>query len=49
MAGHKRFRSGAWRLTVEGPKDPITGKRRQISRTVREPNTKADRDCRALR
>jgi integrase len=26
---------------VEGPTDPITGKRRQISRTVREPNTKA--------
>jgi hypothetical protein len=41
VAGHTRFRSGAWRLTVEGPTDPITGKRRQISRTVREPNTKA--------
>jgi hypothetical protein len=32
---------GAWRLTVEGPKDPITGERQQIHRTVREPNTKA--------
>ena len=41
MGGHKRFRAGAWRLTVEGPKDPITGKRRQVHRTVRAPNTKA--------
>ncbi len=41
MAGHKRFRAGAWRLTVEGPPDPITGKRQQVNRTVRQPNTKA--------
>ena len=41
MAGHKRFRSGAWRLTVEGPLDPITGKRQQLNRTVRQPNMKA--------
>lgn len=41
MGGHKRFRVGAWRLTVEGPKDPITGGRRQVHRTVRAPNTKA--------
>lgn len=42
MAGRKRFRAGAWRLTVEGPhKDPITGKRLKINRTVGEPNTKA--------
>lgn len=41
MAGHKRFRSGAWRLTVEGPPDPITGTRQQLNRTVRQPNTKA--------
>ena len=41
MAGHKRFRAGAWRLTVEGPKDPITGERRQVNRTVQAPNTKA--------
>ena len=38
----QEFRAGAWRLTVEGPpEDPITGKRRTINRTVREPNTKA--------
>jgi hypothetical protein len=41
VAGHKRFRAGAWRLTVEGPPDPITGKHQQLYRTVREPNTKA--------
>ena len=41
MAGHKRFRAGARRLTVEGPPDPITGKRQQVNRTVRQPNTKA--------
>jgi hypothetical protein len=26
VTGHKRFRAGAWRLSVEGPPDPITGK-----------------------
>jgi hypothetical protein len=41
MAGHKRFRAGAWRPTVEGPRDPITGKRQQVNRTVRAPNTRA--------
>jgi hypothetical protein len=40
MGGHRRFRAGAWQLTVERPKDPITCKRRQVHRTV-EPNTKA--------
>ncbi|HZM38356.1 MAG TPA: hypothetical protein VFB94_04535, partial [Acidimicrobiales bacterium] len=40
MTGHKRFRAGAWRLTVEGPPDPITDKRQQVYRTVREPNTR---------
>jgi hypothetical protein len=41
VAGHKRFHAGAWRLTVEGLTDPITGKRQQLNRTVRELNTKA--------
>jgi hypothetical protein len=41
MPGHKRFRAGAWRLTVEGPPDPITGNPQQVHRTVRAPNTKA--------
>jgi hypothetical protein len=41
MRGHKRFKDGAWRLTVEASKDPITGKRRAVNRTVRAPNTRA--------
>ena len=41
MRGHKRFKDGGWRLTVEASKDPITGKRRQLNRTVRAPNTRA--------
>jgi integrase len=40
MRGHKVFRWGAWRLTVEGPRGP-GGKRNQITRTVRAPDTKA--------
>ena len=41
MRGYKRFRSGAWRLVAEGPKDPITGKRQQVFRTIRVPNNRA--------
>jgi hypothetical protein len=41
MRGHKRFKDGAWRLVVDAGKDPITGKRRQVNRTVRAPNTRA--------
>jgi hypothetical protein len=41
MRGHKRFKDGAWRLVVEAGNDPITGKRRQVDRTVRAPNTRA--------
>ena len=41
MRGYKRFRAGAWRLTVEGPTDPTTGKRQQVNRTVRAPNNRA--------
>lgn len=41
MAGSKRFKDGAWRLVVEGPRDRFTGKRRPINRTVRAPNTRA--------
>jgi hypothetical protein len=39
MRGHKRFKDGSWRLIVDAGKDPMTGKRRQIFRTVRAPNT----------
>jgi hypothetical protein len=41
MRGQKRFKDGAWRLTVEASKDPITGKRRAVNRPVRAPNTRA--------
>src|SRR4029453_6037049 len=41
MRGHKRFKDGSWRLIVDAGKDPMTGKRRQIFRTVRAPNTRA--------
>lgn len=41
MAGHKRFKDGAWRLTVEGPRDPLTGRRRPVNATVRAPNNRA--------
>ncbi len=40
MKGHKRFRSGAWRLVVNAGTDPVTAKRRNIYETVREPNTR---------
>src|SRR4029453_61142 len=40
MRGHKRFKDGSWRLIVDAGKDPMTGKRRQIFRTVRAPNTR---------
>lgn len=36
-----RFRAGAWRLTVEGPPDSITGKRQQVYLMVRAPNSRA--------
>jgi hypothetical protein len=40
MRGHKRFKDRSWRLIVDAGKDPMTGKRRQIFRTVRAPNTR---------
>lgn len=39
MRGHKRFRAGAWRLTVNAA-DPITGKRKPVYATVHAPNNK---------
>jgi len=41
MKGYKRFRSGAWRLAVAAPNDPLTGKRRTIYETFDAPNTRA--------
>lgn len=42
MAGHIRFRDGAWRLTADAGKNAL-GKRVQIHETVHAPNTKAGR------
>lgn len=41
MKGHKRFRDGAWRLTVPAPNDPLTGRRRNVYETVHAPNNRA--------
>ena len=36
MRGHITQRSkGSWRLVVDAGKDPVSGKRRQVTRTVR--------------
>jgi integrase len=40
MKGTKRFKAGAWRLTVDAGTDPVTGDRRRINRTVHAPNNK---------
>ncbi|HET6949010.1 MAG TPA: hypothetical protein VFI47_01445 [Acidimicrobiales bacterium] len=39
MRGHKRFKAGAWRLTVNAT-DPLTGKRKPVYATVHAPNNK---------
>ncbi|MGD9796088.1 MAG: tyrosine-type recombinase/integrase [Acidimicrobiia bacterium] len=41
MKGHKRFRSGAWRLTVFAGWDPVTGKRVDVYATVKAPDNRA--------
>jgi integrase len=41
MKGHKRWRSGAWRLAVFAGVDADTGKQRYIHETVRAPNNRA--------
>jgi len=39
VRGHKRFKAGAWRLTVNAM-DPVTGKRKPVYATVHAPNNK---------
>jgi hypothetical protein len=39
VRGHKRFKGGAWRLTVNAT-DPVTGKRTPVYATVHAPNNK---------
>jgi len=41
VKGHKRFRSGAWRLTVFAGWDPVTTKRIDIHETIKAPNNRA--------
>ena len=41
MKGHKRYRSGAWRITVFAGWDPVTGKRINICETVKGLDNKA--------
>lgn len=43
MAGYLRWRAGAWRLRVDAGTDPLTGKRRQVHRTVHAPNNRTGR------
>lgn len=43
MRGSVRWRAGAWRIRVDLGRDPVTGRRRQVERTVRAPNTRAGR------
>ena len=41
MRGHKRFRSGAWRLSVFAGVDPDTGCQRYVHESVHAPNNRA--------
>jgi hypothetical protein len=41
MKGNKRYRNGAWRLTVAAGSDPLTGRRRTVYRTVQAPDNRA--------
>jgi hypothetical protein len=41
VKGHKRFRSGAWRLVVAAGNDPLTGERRSVYETVHAPDNRA--------
>lgn len=41
MKGHKRWRSGAWRLAVFAGIDADTGKQRYVNETVHAPNNRA--------
>lgn len=41
MKGHKRYRSGAWRLVVASGREPLAGKRQNIYETVHAPNNRA--------
>jgi integrase len=42
MRGHLRKRGSTWQLIVEGARDPLTGRRRQISRSLRGTKREAE-------
>jgi integrase len=48
MKGHMRERSGAWELRVYAGRDPRTGRKRYVSRTVRGGKREAQRTLAAL-
>jgi integrase len=48
VKGHLRRRGGAWQLVVDAGRDPLTGKRRQITRTVRANRREAERQLTQL-
>jgi integrase len=41
VKGNKRYRDGAWRLTVAAGSDPLTGRRRTVYKTVHAPDNRA--------
>jgi integrase len=41
VKGHKRYRSGAWRLAVFAGTDPESGRKRYVYETVHAPNSRA--------
>jgi hypothetical protein len=47
MKGHKRYRSGAWRLVVLAGTDLVTVRHRSIYPTVSAPNNRSGAKLRA--
>lgn len=45
----RELRPGVWRITADAPRDPVTGERRQRSRTVRGSKAEAQRALTALK
>jgi len=41
VKANKRYRDGAWRLTVAAGSDPLTGRRRTVYKTVHAPDNRA--------
>src|ERR1017187_6073760 len=43
VKANKRYRDGAWRLTVAAGSDPLTGRRRTVHKTVHAPDNQIGR------